>query len=495
MDQKTQEKFDAYREELRRVYAEIPINNIYFNSRSSMDFTYEGADGKPVSRSVDPMVSSVVVSSVVPKSCVLYRGGHGGGKTSMIEEVTTRLFNVPKDEIVAAMIRGNDDQNVNTLLASLAMGKLLNEGEEQVRWRKFVTCPVKIIDEINRFPPTAQNALFEILNKGRVEFMNQVYEVSDFEVFATENPNDVGTYPMSRPFLDRFGLCIPAPQLPSIEDLMAMASRRDDKIYAFADPKKRMDIAEASKMEKAIANSISMGREALLYSIYLGQALETCERGDFGDKSHCELGLEERCKGCGFDTTESLCKMTQDGFSGRAFLDLQRWAKGYSFFLNAFKNPKNPEVQLSVVETLVPYLLYHRCGTNDSLFTKDPYFGRTLEYLKAVARKAREAYVTIKEPLMEIPDVLSGKVSPDKAKINGVKKDLVVKHHFLPIVQAAKLPEFRAIYDRIEQTATLDQDDLMNLQKTLTFGTELPPRAQTFLLSKAKMKAVGGETL
>ena len=140
------------------------------------------------------------------------------------------------------MIRGNDDQNVNTLLASYDMGKLITGKGEDVKWRKFVTCPVKIADEINRFPPTAQNALFEIFNKGRVEFANEVYDIKQFELFATMNPNDPGTYPMSRPFLDRFGLCIPVPQMPSAEDLMSLSSRKDDKIYKHEIPEKRLTL-------------------------------------------------------------------------------------------------------------------------------------------------------------------------------------------------------------------------------------------------------------
>lgn len=485
---------DSYREKLRDVYSEIPLKGIYYNSRSSMDFSYIRPDKKLCQVYLDPMVSSVIVSAVVPKSCVLYRGGHGGGKTSMIEEVSTSLFDIPKDEIVSAMIRGNDDQNVNTLLAAFKIGKLL-KGEEEVKWRKFVTCPIKIADEINRFPPTAQNALFEIFNKGRVEFVDNVYEVNDFELFATENPRDVGTYPMSRPFLDRFGICIPAPQLPSAEDLMALSARKDDKIYKFDAPKRTTSLDDAKEMEKIVNDSVKISNDGLLYMIYLAQSLETCTRGDFGDKTHCEISLEERCKGCGYSTDASLCRFTEGGFSGRAFLDLQRWSKGYSYFLNAFENPKDPKVQMSVIETLVPYSLYHRVDPNDALFTKDPYFGRKLYYLKEIAKKARESFATIKEPLAEIPAILKGDMDPDKAKIKNVKKDLVVVEHFAPIVEASKLPEFRTMYNAIENSDRMAEDELVELEKHLVFETELPPRAKAFLRSKAKVKSEGGQTL
>lgn len=489
------ERLDAYREKLREVYCEIPVKGIYYNSRSSMDFSFEASDNKLHRVNLDPMVSSVIVSSVVPKSCVLYKGGHGGGKTSMIEETSSSIFAVPKKDIVEAMIRGNDDQNVNTLLASYNIGKLLTKGDEEVRWRKFVTCPVKIIDELNRFPPTAQNALFEILNKGRVEFGGgHIYEVDDFEVFATENPNDVGTYPMSRPFLDRFGLCIPAPQLPSAEDLMALSSRRDDKLYAFEASKRNIDIKEAKELEKLVNDTVRISNDGLLYMIYFAQALATCSRGDFSDKSHSCLAVGERCKGCEYDTKETLCQYSQDGFSGRAFLDLQRWSKGYAFFLDAFKDKANPEVQQGIVEAIAPYVLYHRVEPNEAIFTKEPFFGRKLEYLKTMAEKARKSYATVRAPLLEIPDILSGKLAPEKAKIYEVKKDLVVKEHFLPIVEAAKLEEFRALYKGLDEALELTEQEIIDLEKTMTFNTSIPARAKAFLRAKALTKLKGGES-
>jgi len=492
----TQKDVDTFRDALRGIYAEIPLNKIYLNSRSEMRFSYKGADGKIYERSLDPMVSSVIASALVPKACVLYRGGHGGGKTSMVEAVSSRLFSdVPRDDIVAGMIRGNDDQNVNTMLASFNLGKLLTTGEEEVRWRKFVTCPVKLIDEINRFPPTSQNGLFELINIGRAEYAGQVYPIHDFSLFATENPNDVGTYPMSRPFLDRFGLCIPAPQLPSAEDLMALSGRMDDKIYQFAAPRKQMTMKETEKFEKWVADNVKLTNDALLFSIYLALSSETCARADFNGKSHCELGLEERCKGCEHDTATSLCKYTKDGFSGRAFLELQRWGKAYSFLLNAFEKPEQPEVQMSMIESIAPYVLYHRVEPNDAIFTKDPFWGRKLVYIQDMVKKAREGFASVREPLSQLPQILAGKLPYDQSKLAQVKKDLVVTTHFQPVAEAAGTSDFRAIYNGIEEMPNIGQDEMIELEKTLTFGTDINPRARAFLRSKAEAKMGGAQTV
>ncbi|MFH1501371.1 MAG: AAA family ATPase [archaeon] len=488
MNEGVKEKLDGHRERLREVYVKLPMKDIYFNSRSQMTFKFMDPEGELKTNYIDPMTSSVIVSSVVPGSCVLYRGGHGGGKTTMIEEASTRLFDIPKKDIIEAMIRGNDDQNVNTLLAYYNIGKLLAKGEEEVKWRKFVTCPIKIIDEVNRFPSRALNGLFEIINKGRVEFADAIYECDRYEIFATENPKDVGTYPMSKPFLDRFGLCIPSPQLPSVEDLMALSKRRDDKIYKTDGPKNPLTMDQAKEMEGLVADNIHISNDGLMYAMYLGQALQTCERADFSDKAHSDLSLDQRCKDCGFNTDESLCRMTEDGFSGRGFLELQRWAKGYSFFLNAFEDAENPEVQQGVIQALVPYVLYHRTTPNNALFTKAPNWGQRLKYLGKLAAKASEAYATIKEPLAEIPRILRGDLDPDRALIKDVDKDIVVQQHFFPIVMASKDKMFRKLYEGIESREHISEQDLIDLCKTLSFETELSPRAQTFLREKAKAK-------
>ncbi len=492
MDPKIKKEMDDYRRRLEEIYCQIPVEGIYYNSRSSIDVTFQNSSGDLKSLSIDPMVSSVIITSVVPKCCVLYRGGHGGGKSTMIENVTARLYDVPREDVVEAMIRGNDDQTVQTLLSYLNLGKLMTTGEEEVKWRKFATCHVKMIDELNRFPPSAQNALFEMLNLGRIGFLDAVYQIDDFALFATENPNDVGTYPMSRPFMDRFGLCIPVPQLPSAEDLMALSTRRDDRIYKFEDSSNPLTMKESKRMSKLVSDNIKISNDALLYMIYATESLATCLRGDFGDKSHSELSLDERCKGCDHDTTESLCKMAASGVSGRAFLDLQRWTKAYSFFLNAFSNPEKPEVQMSMVESLIPYILYHRLEPNDGVFTKAPYFGMRLAYLQKFAEKARMGYTTVREPLSQMPAILKGETDVDSTKlVDAARKDLVVQEHFMPIARAAKLPAFRAVYDKIESSTELDEEDLIKLERTLTFDSDIPPRARAFLLEKAKGKVKG----
>jgi len=475
------------RKKAQKVYTEIPTQGIYYNSRSVMEFSYKDSKEDIKKSYIDPMSSAVIVNALVPKSGVLFKGGHGGGKTSLVEKVSHMLTDISEKEISAAMIRGNDYQNVNTLLASLQLGKLMAKGEEVVRWRKFVTSYVKIIDELNRFPPPAQNALFEILNRGRVEFLDKEYEINDFMVCATENPNDAGTYPLSKPFVDRFSFCVPAPQLPGAEDQYLLAERPDDKLVDLK-VKSVMTFEELKTAQKLISQDVALSSDAILYAIYLTQAISTCERGDYSDKSHNILQVGERCKGCGYDTDAAVCKMTMQGVSGRAFLDLQRWSKAYAWFLGAFTNPENPRVELDILQTIAPYILYHRVEPNQLFIGRDPYNGSQITFLEQIIEKATNGYNVIKDALKEVPKVLRGELSLDKAEIRKIEKDLVVQYHFKPLVEEAAKKSFRGVYNFIKKNE-MSPENIQKLQQDISFGTELKQPAQKYLLSKALAKA------
>lgn len=70
----------------------------------------------------------------------------------------------------------------------------MSKGEEEVVWRKFVTSFWKIIDEVNRLTPYAQDILLSLLAEGQVKYYDSVIDVNKYSLFATINPQDVGTF-------------------------------------------------------------------------------------------------------------------------------------------------------------------------------------------------------------------------------------------------------------------------------------------------------------
>ena len=70
----------------------------------------------------------------------------------------------------------------------------MKDGEEVVRWKKFVRKFWKIIDEVNRLTPYAQDILLSLLAEGVVKYYDKIMAIDKYCLYATINPQDVGTF-------------------------------------------------------------------------------------------------------------------------------------------------------------------------------------------------------------------------------------------------------------------------------------------------------------
>lgn len=70
----------------------------------------------------------------------------------------------------------------------------MHEGEEEVVWRQFVSNFWKIIDEVNRLTPYAQDILLSLLAEGKIKYYDSVLNINKYTLYATINPQDVGTF-------------------------------------------------------------------------------------------------------------------------------------------------------------------------------------------------------------------------------------------------------------------------------------------------------------
>lgn len=127
---------------------------------------------------------------------VLCEGGTGSGKT-----VTCKLL--------ARLLAGNNKRvsGMPDALASDITGCeiiLLNGNTKTIQGPLF--CNIMLADEINRFPPKAQNAFIEALAEGSVTIGNQTYVLEQpFFCLATQNPTEQkGTSRIQEALADRF---------------------------------------------------------------------------------------------------------------------------------------------------------------------------------------------------------------------------------------------------------------------------------------------------
>lgn len=127
---------------------------------------------------------------------VLCEGGTGTGKTVLCKSL-------------ARLLTGNNKRvsGLPDALASDITGCeiiLLNGNTKTIQGPLF--CNVMLADEINRFPPKAQNAFIEALAEGSVTIGNETYKLEQpFFCLATQNPTEQkGTSRIQEALADRF---------------------------------------------------------------------------------------------------------------------------------------------------------------------------------------------------------------------------------------------------------------------------------------------------
>ena len=173
-----------------------------------------------------------VLNAIVEKGTMLLYGGHGGGKTTLSKYLGQIFMHLSKDKIEDCILRGHPQLTEEKILGSLDFIQLVNpslikDGKIKVIWNDFVDSQWKIIDEINRLSPYAQNILLSLLAEGSVKYHNQTRTLPPFSLYATMNPKDNANFELSLPFLDRFAIALPM-TMPDYDSFSTIG--REDKL-------------------------------------------------------------------------------------------------------------------------------------------------------------------------------------------------------------------------------------------------------------------------
>jgi MoxR-like ATPase len=316
-------------------------------------------------------------------------GEYGLGKTTSSENVTALMEGLPLEVILSAEVRGHPEQTEEKMLARPDLGEL-NLGNEKVLWSYFVLNSSKILDEINRLPPSKLNVMLDGIDRGNWKYLSDMIQNGDFTLFATCNYADSGNSDLNEAALDRFDIATESKrpslmQLSMIKDMPreskaylsdAEVTKRvlaiyDSKTLSYQekltqvseikeqfkeDLEGRIGIPVLSTSELNEANAeikeIKFSDEADLFYTFLLAELASCQT--YGMKR-----ATESCpSGCHF--LDYGCGQIENGLSVRGTLAISKYAKSLAWL------GEKDAVTVDDIEKVVPYAIWHKMEFSDN---------------------------------------------------------------------------------------------------------------------------------
>lgn len=490
--------------DLIKALDKIRLNNLYVHNDTLNEICFSSE--KLRNRKVYLVETLAVVNALVDRGTMLLYGGHGGGKTTLAKYLGQIFHHFSKDEIEDCILRGHPQLTEEKILGSLDLAQLtgrkaLNKKDKvDVIWNEFVDSEWKIIDELNRLSPYAQNILLSLLSESSVKYHNESKRLPNFSLYATMNPKDEGNFIMSLPFLDRFALALPV-TMPDYESLSTIgkkdkSSKQDDLSTYLKD----FDLKEVQDSVK----SIKYAEDAELFINFIISSYRICDSisKESNDSSSVD---KELCKGCHFNAPEKVCNKIIHPLSVRVKEDLYRYGKALAWFLG------DSEVKPYVITTIAPYMIWHRSSlskrfksrfseeqNNSNLYTTNI----DLDATKKIIYQIETEFEGIKESLKKFAQIQKGKLSEVEFRdfVSEVKKPnnnfLLTKKDIIPKLESEYLPVYKQIIEYNQKIDSLkDIEELKKLKDELSFKYDIPNRQFLADSIEKKIRKIGSDTL
>lgn len=441
----------------------------------TLEVKYTGENDKIEKRKLPEILTLCILNALVPNSAILLIGGHGGGKTTLVKLLGRMFTSKSLEAIETNIIRGHPQLTEEKLVGTLKLGKLMHEGVEEVVWKSFVTSFWKIIDEVNRLTPYAQDILLSLLAEGTVKYYDSINTIDKFCLFATINPQDVGTFELSNPFLDRFGISVPI-SMPASRDLMLILAGKDEKYSGYDEliqVPEILTIDELMEIWHLVVNKVQITQKANNYIHAIIREFTLCNRIDKGNTEDLKpsSGL---CSGCHFNTTQNVCNKIDSILSVRVAKDILRYAKALAWLLDV------GEIDINIVNTIAPYVIAHRVEYPPREVEKAPYWGNKYEFTKNLLSLIQNRF-NKREICYEIVQRFRNgeQKKEDIVELKKFKKnDLIVKHDLYPFIQDIKLKEYAQLAQEIQEASKKGKiETLAEIRDKLLEDLDFPNRA------------------
>lgn len=451
----------------------IQANQLFVHSKS-LKIHYSDKEGNTQDKYLPEILSLCILNAIVPNSAMLLKGGHGGGKTTLIKLLGRMFTSKSLNTIEESIVRGHPQITEEKLVGTLKLGKLMHEGEEVVVWKKFTKSFWKIIDEVNRLTPYAQDILLSLLAEGTVKYYDSIITINKFCLFATINPQDVGTFELSKPFLDRFGISVPI-TMPTSRDLQLILMGKDEKYSGYDELIQVPGILSIEELMEIwyLVNKIQITEEANNYIHAIIREFTLCNRLDKGNTDDLKpsSGL---CSGCHFNTKENVCNKIDTILSVRVAKDLLRYSKALAWLLGVDK------IDINLINIIAPYVIAHRVDYSQRELEKAPYWEDEYEFTKDIISIIKNKFLRRKQYYKIVQKFRNGiQKKEDETKLKNFKKnDLIVKLDLYPFILSIKKKEYKELAQQIDDAARKGKiSKLAEVKNRLLKDLEFPNRA------------------
>lgn len=433
-----------------------------------------------------------VINALVDRGTMMLYGGHGGGKTTLAKYLGQIFCHLSKEEIEDCILRGHPQLTEEKILGSLDFAQITNSkplnkyGKIDVVWNTFVDSKWKIIDEINRLSPYAQNILLSLLAEGSVKYQDESRIVPPFTLYATLNPKDNANEELSLPFKDRFALALPI-TMPDYDSFSTIGKRDKNSRIKLEEYLPNVDLREVQNDIK----SISYTQEAELFINYIIASYRLCMRAS--KESNDTLSVDKNlCENCRMKGEEKVCNKIKQPLSVRVKEDLYRYGKALAWFLGA------PQVTTEHIMILAPYMIWHRAVLSKK-FTlslteawKDESSKKHLnDFITNIDLNGTRTLITlikkefdgVKHLLIKFDEVKTGKLSQTEFDAflieagSSTYNSLILNVEILPVLREKYLPIYARIIDynkRID--SCIDKEELKAMKEEMAFAYDIPNR-------------------
>lgn len=491
--------------ELVKALDKMRLGNLYVHNDELPDIKFSSPSLK--TRKVYLVETLAVINALVDRGTMLLYGGHGGGKTTLAKYLGQVFHKLTKDSIENCILRGHPQLTEEKILGSLDIAQLtrakeLNADKKvDVIWNDFVDSPWKIIDELNRLSPYAQNILLSLLAESSVKYHNESKRLPNFSLYATMNPKDEGNFIMSLPFLDRFALALPI-TMPDYESLSTIGKEKDksNKLDNLASYLIDFDLKKAQEEVRELKYS----EEAELLINIIISSYRICDRisKESNDTITVEKGL---CNNCRYNVTEKACNKIVHPLSVRVKEDLYRYGKALAWLLG------DSEVELKHIKDLAPFIIWHRSSLSKP-FKKEISESRfdagvfslniELESTREIIEMICSEFEGLFPLLQTFEKVKKGKLDPHEFNefVKSIKDDrnnfLVMKKEIVPVLEESYIPVYQEITtfnNRID--ATNDIQKLNDIKSELSDRYDIPNRQFLADIIEKKRRRIGSQSL